>query len=331
MRVLIFTFLFVLAAVAQCLAGEKTVTYFLDGAKVEYDTSFGNGSLEIHLPKGAQTDSVRVKPLNNANIVRVELKKTPVGLKSEKEIHSILERKDLLLDRMKALETREDIFTAAAKSQSGRAPRKTKNNPEPMTNIRKGTEFAISQLETVYTLRRKTERELASLESRLSSLQGTKGSGECLCRVWFSVKKGRAHISYLVSDMSWQPVYDFRLNGDGHAVMVMRAMYGSAGKNTSALVVTAKMSDAGSNLSNVKAVSKPFGKIGEYTFPIENEALSRAPVNSLSFTFKNLSDQLFPPGNASCYWQGEYLGGIRFKGTGPKEFGTLSFGTPGGK
>lgn len=331
MRTLIFSFLFVLAAGVQCNAGEKTVTYFLDGAKVEYDTSFSSGSLEIRLPKGVLTDSVRVKALHNANVDRVELNKTPRGPKAKKEIRSLIERKDLLLDRMKALETREDIFTAAAKSQSGRAPRKTKNNPEPMTNIRKGTEFAISQLESVYTLRRKTEQELASLESRLSSLQGPKGSGECVCRVWFSVKKGHAHISYLVSDLSWQPAYDFLLNGDGHAEMIMRAVYASSGKNTSALVVPAKMADAGSYPSNVKAVSKPFGKIGEYTFPIENEALSRTPVNSLTFTFKNPSDHRFPAGNASCYWQGEYLGGIPFKGAGPNESGTLSFGTAAGR
>jgi hypothetical protein len=326
MRTLIFSFLFVLAIASQCMAGEKTVTYFLDGAKVAYETSFSNGHVEIRLPRGVVPDSVRIKPHSGANIDRVELNKTPKGPKAAKEIHSLMERKNLLQDRLKALETREEIFRTAAKSQSGRAPRKTKNNPEPMTNIRKGTEFAIGQLESVYAMRRKTEQELASLEARLSSLQGTKGADECICRVWFSTKRGRVHISYLVSDLSWQPVYDFRLNGDGHAEMVMRAVYASSRENTSVFVAPSKVFDVENNAVTPKAVSKPYGKIGEYTFPLENEALSRGSVNSLTFTFNNHTDQRFPAGYASCYRHGEYIGGFPFKGVGPKESVTLSFG-----
>ena len=145
MKALVFSVLIVIFSVFQCMAGDKAITYFLDGAKVEYDTSFSNGALEIRLPKAVLTDSLRVKPLPGSNIDKVEMNRLPRGPRAEKEIQTLVERKNLLLDRLKALETREKIFTAAAKSQSGRAPRKTKNNPEPMTNIRKGTEFAIGQ------------------------------------------------------------------------------------------------------------------------------------------------------------------------------------------
>ncbi len=326
MRTLVFSFLFILAASSQCMAGDKTITYFLDGARVTYETAFSGGYVEIPLPGGLVPDTVRVKPRSNANIDRLELVKTPKGPKATREIPGLTERKNVLQDRLKALETREDIFKAAAKSQSGRAPRKTKNNPEPMANIRKGTEFAISQLESVYAIRRKTEQELASLESRLSVLQATNRADNYVCRVWFSAKRGRARISYLVSDLSWRPVYDFRLNGDGRAEMIVRAIYVPSGKNTPAFVVSGKMSDFENIPAMPESVSKPYDKIGEYRFPVEKEALSSGPVDSLTFTFSNLTDRKFPAGYASCYRHGEYLGGIPFKGVGPKESATLSFG-----
>ncbi len=63
-------------------------------------------------------------------------------------------RRDALGDRLKALNAREAIFKSAAKSQSGKAPRKSKTNTEPLTAVRQGTEFAIAQLENVYHARR---------------------------------------------------------------------------------------------------------------------------------------------------------------------------------
>ncbi len=331
MRVLIFSFLFVLTVASQCMAAGKTVTYYLDGAKIDYEEVYCNGYAEIRLSRDAVPNSLRIRPQSGANIDRIDLSKVPKRPKAAKEIKSLTERKNLLQDRLKALETRQEIFKAAAKSQSGRAPRKTKNNPDPVTNMRKGTEFAISQLESVYTMRRKTEQELASLDARLSSLQGANGGEESVCRVWFSTKRGHAHIAYLVTDLSWQPVYDFRLNGDGRAQMIMRAAYPSPGKNTSAYVIPAKMSDVDSNPVWTRPVSKPYGKIGEFSFVVENETLSPGPVSALTFTFNNNTDKLLPGGHTTCYRRGEYLGSLPFKGVGPRESVTLSFGQTAGK
>ncbi len=326
MRILLFSFIVLLFTAVQGNAAVKSVTYYLDGAKMEYETVSNDGFLEIRLPKDVIAGSLRIKPLGGIRIERIEIQQAKSDSKTAKEITALTERKNLLMDRLKALDTREDIFKAAAKSQSGRTPRKTKNNPEPMVNIRKGTEYAISQLETVYTLRRKTEKELASLESRLSSLQGARGSGGCVHRVWLSANRGRVHISYLMSERRWKPLYDFRLNGDGRVEMAIRAVFASTEKNTSVFVVPTKIYDAASNPVPPQAVSKPFSKYGVFTFPVENEAPSRGPVSCLIFTFKNLSDRRFPAGDAACYLHGEYLGSFPFEGVGPKESGTLSFG-----
>ncbi|HET6419526.1 MAG TPA: DUF4140 domain-containing protein [Geobacteraceae bacterium] len=330
MRTLILA-LFVLAVASQSMAGEKTVTYFLDGAKVTCETAFDGGYAEVRLPGGLVADSIRIMPQSGVSIDKLELNIIPKGTKTKKEIVSLEERKNLLQDRLKALETREEIFTAAAKSQSGRSPRKTKNDPEPMANIRKGTEFAISQLESVYAMRRKSEQELASLENRLSALRGTNGAEESVCRIWFSGKKGRARISYLVSNLSWQPVYDFRLNGNGRAAIIMRAVFSYFGKNTSAFIVQSKMFDVDGNTAVAKSISKPYGKIAEFSFPVEKETVLPGPVDSLKFTVNNDTDRHLPAGYAYCYLHGEYLGGFSFKGAGPRESVTLSIGKTAGQ
>ena len=70
---------------------------------------------------------------------------------------------------MQALEAKETVFKAAAKSQSGKAPRKTKTNPDPLAGVRQATEYAIAQLESVYRARRMAESDLNSVEARSDS------------------------------------------------------------------------------------------------------------------------------------------------------------------
>jgi hypothetical protein len=331
MRALFIVFLFVFCTVGPCMAAGKTVTYYLDGAKVGVETAYGNGYSEIHLPKGFLEDSLRIRPSNGAEIERVEIRRDKTDSRAEKEIIALAERRNRLVDRLKALETREEIFKAAAKSQSSRVPRKTKNNPEPVTSIRRGTEFAIEQLETVYAIRRKTENEIALLDARLSSLQGTNGSEGFLCKIWFSGNSGRAHISYLTAELKWKPAYDLRLNKDGLIKVVMRAVFPCSEKNCSVKVVPSKLSDAVFLQIQPLALSKPFEKTCEFTFPVEKQVLSDGPVSSLTFTFRNLSDYFLPAGDAVCYLKGEYLGHGPFKGMMPNESGTMSFGNMAGK
>jgi len=320
------SFIILLLFATPSMAAVKSVTYYLDGAKVETVNYSKNGYLEVILPNGVIADSIRIRPAGNAVIDRVDIHRSKRESKTAREIITLEERKNLLKDRLKALETREEIFLSAAKSQSARAPRKTKNNPEPMANIRKGTDYAIGQLESVYTLRRKTEKELASLEAKLSSLRTTGGGGS-VCRVWLIGKNGIVHISYFTPEWHWKPFYDFRLQGDGRVRMTLRAVLSPHGKSSSIFVVPTKFSIASDTRVIPVTGSKQFEKIADYIFIAETESFSHGPTASLAFTFNNMTDQRFPSGDAACYWRGEYLGVTPFKGIETKGLSTLSFGT----
>ena len=148
--------LILLTFAGSALADNKTVTFFSDGALVEVESTAVRGNFECPLPGSMIENSLRIKPLAKTVIQHVDILSTRLDSRSDLELERLLERKNLLEDRLQALATREEIFKAAAKSQSGKAPRRTKANPDPMQSIRQGTEFAIAQMEAVYTARRKT-------------------------------------------------------------------------------------------------------------------------------------------------------------------------------
>ncbi len=327
----LFTAVFVLVCTtAQAAPSASTVTCFLDGAKVEYESGYSNGYLEVSLPRGILKDSLRIKPQGDAAIIRVEMRSAGTDRLAEKEIALLSERKSALDDKLKVLDAKEKIFAAAAKSQSGRALRKTKNNPDPMTDIRKGTVFTVTQLESVFAQKRRCEKELSVLDAKLSSLRAAKGTGRETCAVWFSRKNGRARIMYLTDDRKWKPVYEFRLDGRGYVKMTLRALLTPVGKNSTIFVVPGKISDTDCDSCSPVPVSENFDKVGEYTFAVQNLLLSQNPISSLLFSFVNGSGNKFPPGDASCYLQGEYMGGFAFKGAAPKESLTLSAGKVSG-
>ncbi|HEY5973154.1 MAG TPA: hypothetical protein VIU41_00290, partial [Geobacteraceae bacterium] len=149
------------------LASARTVTIYLDGAIVEEEVTARKGYLELALPAGLAAGSLRLKPVGEGRLRRVVMVPGKPDRKLDKELTSLNERRDLLKDRMRALSTREEIFKGAAKSQSGKAPRRSKTNPAPLSTIKQGTDYALAQLEEVYTARRRTEKELRGLDERL--------------------------------------------------------------------------------------------------------------------------------------------------------------------
>jgi hypothetical protein len=169
MKMFITLCIMLLTAAGPTSADCKSATFYTDGVMVEQEAAAVKGVLEIPLPSGMIDDSLRIIPGSGTVIRRVDIVPAPADTgKTERELDALLEQKNRLGDRLLALATREDIFKTAAKSQSGKAPRKTKTNPEPMQSIRQGTEFAIAQLEAVYTARRKTEQEIRRLDSRIT-------------------------------------------------------------------------------------------------------------------------------------------------------------------
>ena len=324
MRILL-TLCILLASVVPAGAAAKTITLYLDGARVESEVAATKGYTEIPLPAGMKDGSLHLKPLGGGAIARVDVAPVKPGRKQEKELARLAEQKELIGDRLKALETREEIFKAAAKSQSGKAPRKTKNNPEPLANIRQGTDFAIGQLEGVYRTRRKAENELKVLEARITAVKKEGNVGGSIARVWLNGKGVGVRVSYIVTDLTWTPRFDFRLNGTGQAEVVMHAILPQPGKGATVAVVPASLTEP-STEAPLPATSERFAKVAAFTLPVEREQFSPSISPSLSFSVKNLTQRKLPAGEASCYWKGEYLGNVKFPGFQPGESRELACG-----
>lgn len=308
-------------------AAVKKVTFFLDGARVETEVAAVKGYLEMPLPGGMEVGSLRVRPLSGVPLNRIEVVPARPNQRLAKELAHLTERRDALADRLKALDVREEIFRAAAKSQSGKAPRKTKTNREPLADIRKGTEFAISQLEEVYRARRKAENELKGVEARLSALRNQGNVGGSVARIWVAGKGGRVAVSYLDPTLKWEPAYDFRVDRDGEAQVVLNAVIPRGGEGAAMTVVPALLAEA-STEPGLPAAASGRVQVAAFRFPLAHEHFSPLPQASLAFFFLNSSGKRLPSGEATCYRHGEYLGTTPFVGCLPGESRELVFGKP---
>src|ERR1035437_1701410 len=141
--------LFMLLSAAAASAG-SSMTCYSDGTIVVRDAVATKGVVEVPIASGLLDGTLKVDPSAGTSIVRVDITPTRSDSRSDKELEALIEQRQRLEDRLLALNTREEIFKSAAKSQSGKAPRKTKSNPDPIQTLRQGTDFAIAQLETVY-------------------------------------------------------------------------------------------------------------------------------------------------------------------------------------
>ncbi len=235
MKILVAAFLIVIWSFPALAFGEKQIL-FLDGARIELEMAARKGRIEVPLPTAMLPDSFRVKPLGSTTVLWVEVGPAGTDTKVAEQLTALAERREVLLDRVKSLDDREVIFKAAAKSQSSRALRKTKNNPDPLGAIRSGTRFTFTQLDEVFAARRKTRKALAEVETRIATL-GIEATPQNVARVRLSPPDGKVKIAYLVSNLKWTPWYDFRLSGDGFAEIALCAKMSPVARNISTSVV----------------------------------------------------------------------------------------------
>jgi len=307
-----------------CWGATTSMTLYLDGALVNNETKVIKDNILFPIPATFKEGSLRVKPLEDCRINRVEIESGKPDPKIAREISRLAERKGVLNDRLKALEIRESIFTSAAKSQSGKALRKTKSNPEPLAAVRQGTEYALSQLEGIYKARRIAETELNSLEEREAALKRV--VREKAAKIILSKKGCRIELSYLRTDLKWAPVYDIMLNVSGEADVFIRAEFPKTDDGAKVSVAPALLNERGGTEPLWPITDEHTKRLISFNFPIEHENLSPQPIPSLSFRIKNISSMKLPPGEASCFFKGEYLGKTLFKGAAPGEAVDLSFG-----
>ena len=301
-----------------------SITLFLDGALVKNKTISAGERVLFPLPASFKEGSLRVKPMEGCRIDRVEIESGKPDPQIAREIARLAERRRSLDDRLKALKIRESIFISAAKSQSGKALRKTKSNPEPLASVRQGTEYAISQLESVFRARRIAETELKSLEERDETLK--KAVSERTARIFLSKKSCGIELSYLRTDLKWIPAYDFRFDKAGETEVSIRPVLPKTEKGARVSVVASLLDEMNGSATPMPVTDDNAKGIVSFKFPLEHEELSSKPIPTLNFIFKNLSTMKLPPGEATCFFRGEYLGKALFKGAAPGEVVELSFG-----
>jgi hypothetical protein len=317
MRLLTTLIAIILLLAGTAVAAERNVTLFLDGAKVEQRFVVNGGYLEIPLPAGLKPGSLRLVPQAATRIERVETVPARLPLRVERELARLTERRERLQARLQALKTREGIFTAAAKAQSGKAPRKTKSNPEPLQNIRKGTDFALAQLEEVYSAKRTVEKELATLDGNEAALRKEGNGGGSIARVWLSGRRPGITATWLQTDLSWSPRYDVRLGGDATAEVTIHPRLPVLAKGgTVSVSMTSVLKEPGAVAA--MPVTGEQTAIVTLRLPVQVKGDGR-DVSSLAFTMTNTATQMLPGGDLSCYRDGTYVGTARLSAIKPLE------------
>ena len=323
MRIFLALLFCSLAAASVSAGQQQTTTLYLDGTVIEQVGATGRGLIEVPLSAAVQPGSLRVKQLSGAAIDRVEIVPSGKSGLREAEAARLTERQEQLGDRLRALETREEIFRAAAKAQSGKAPRKTKTNPEPLSTIRKGTDYALAQLEEVYRARRKAEKELKEVTASLAARKEQSGA-DSTARIVLKGKSGKVGISYIRSDLKWLPRYDFRLDGSGVADVTVRARLPQGAKGSLA-VVPSLLADAAAE-TRLPVSEHTDAVVASFRSSALHERFLPGPRSSATFTVKNETSGKFPEGVATCYWKGEYIGTTLFAGFGPGESREVAVG-----
>ena len=228
---------------------------------------------------------------------------------------TLIEQRGRLEDRLGALATREEIFTAAAKSQSGKAPRKTKSNPDPLQSIRQGTDFALGQLETVYTARRTARQEIRRIDARIASAQKRGKSAEGFARVAVSPKNGRVIARFAVGVPGWTPWYDIRIDNKGGSALV--TLYGNVPAFLDGYKLHASstsMAGATAETPIVPVAAGQRARLAEYRMSVGEERFEDELLPSFAFMLKNSTGTHLPAGEAAFFRAGEYLGTVRFAG-----------------
>lgn len=313
MRHVVYPLFLVMFMTTNALADARSITCFSDGAIVEIEATATRGVVEIPLQSGMLDNSLRIRPLGAALVRRVQILPARRDAAGERELDALLERKNRLEDRLQALSTREEIFKAAVKSQSSKAPRKTKSNPDPMLSIRQGTDFAIAQLEAVNTARRRTVQEMRRLEGRIAEVRRGGTSGETVARVELSPANGRVRARYAREGISWTPRYDIRMNDDGRALLTL---YGQLPTTFAGYLLRAApgaMGDAASSPAS-PAPAGSLARLAEFTLPAQEVSFGNGLRASFSALLTNTAPNHLPAGEASLYRNGEYLGRLCFSG-----------------
>ncbi len=304
---------------------ENKITFYRDGALHQVEAIAVKGVVDLSLEDGLLEQTLKVFPAPGTTILGVEIRKNEPGNASDNESETLTEQRRRLEDRLQALETREAIFTSAAKAQSGKAPRKSKANPDPMQAIRQGTDFAIAQLEAVYTARRKTTQEIQKIDARIAKARKGSHSAISSVRIAVTPPRGKVTLRYATAERGWQPQYNLHMNGDGMARLQLTAKILLSTRGYQILVSSGSIADS----TSATALTLQAGKeaiLANYKLPLTDEHFGDGIFNKFSGKVTNSGVNYLPPGDSGLFRNGVYLGRFRFEGLSSGQSRVISLG-----
>jgi len=304
---------------------ESRITFYRDGTLHHVEATAAKGTAELPLADGLLEQTLKVFPAPGTTILGVDIRRSEPGNPAGRELETLTEQRRRLEDRLQALETREAIFTSAAKVQSGKAPRKSKANPDPMQAIRQGTDFAIAQLEAVYTARRRTNQEILKIDARIAKAKKGGRSATSSVRIAVTPPRGKVTIRYATAEHGWQPEYNFYLNGDGMARFQLSARISGSSSGYQVLVSPGSIFDS-TPAPTVTPQTGSSAILASYKLPLTDERFGEGIFNTFSSTITNSSRDYLPPGDSGFFRNGVYLGKFRFEGLSTGRNRVISLG-----
>ena len=316
--------LITIATVTSAGAADR-ITFYRDGAVIQQETVAAKGLVDVPLAPGLLEHSLKIIPAAGTTIIGVEMYKNESGSSADKELDTLTEQRRRLEDRLQALETREAIFTSAAKSQSGKAPRKTKANPDPLQAIRQGTDFAIAQLEAVYTARRKTTQEIHKIDGRLAAAKRNSRSAENSLRITVTPARGRLTLRYATAERGWRPQYSMHLAGNGSVQLQLTAKVTGSMRGHQVHVSLGSLAESAT--AETFPAQSDSAVLAGYHIPITEERYSEGLFNRFSGMITNSSPHYLPSGESGLLRNGVYLGKFRFEGLSSGRSRVISLGS----
>lgn len=313
-----------MAFAASPVSAEQQITFYRDGALFRQEAVAVKGVINLPLPADIREHTLTIVPGRGTTILGVETYSSDAGKALNREFEALTEQRRRLEDRLQALETRETIFTSAAKAQSGKAPRKTKANPDPMQSIRQGTDFAIAQLEAVYTARRRTLQEFQRIDARLGATKNKRRSAEELLRITVTPPRGSVTLRYATAERGWQPHYNLHLTGDGSARLQLSARVTANTRGRQVTVSTGTLAESAT--AETFPVQPGGALLASYHLPLTEEKYTEGLFNNFSGTLTNTAPHYLQPGESGLFRRGTYMGRFRFEGMSSGRSRVISYG-----
>ncbi|HIJ87331.1 MAG TPA: hypothetical protein HPP97_06535 [Desulfuromonadales bacterium] len=316
--------LFLTVTLASPAFAANSITFYRDGALLQQEAVAQKGVIDLPLSADVLEHTLTVVPAAGTSIIDVETVRKETGENTEKELEAMIEQRRKLEDRLQALDAREAIFTTAAKSQSGKAPRKTKANPDPMQAIRQGTDFAIAQLEAVYTARRKTTLEIKKVDARIAASRKSTRLSTTSLKIGVSPHNGNVTIRYATAERGWQAHYNLFTEKNGTARLQLSARIKGAPHGYQVRISPGLLAEYTS--AEIVPVQAGSVVIANYRLPVADEHSSEGIYYNFSGRLTNSTPHYLPPGESGLYRDGAYRGKFKFEGISSGRSRVISFG-----